>query len=137
MASDPVVVVQPATDQPEVVVQGAELPIVVIQPPPDGPVTVIQPATPDVVVLPQPTPAPVVVINPSLGSTGGGGGGFDPVVYRLTALSSWTVSHGFPYLPAVRLIENGEGVDSAVEYPADNEVHISFPSPFTGIVILS
>lgn len=58
--------------------------------------------------------------------------------YILTNVSSWNQPHGFPYYPAVRLInDQGEEVEIDIEYPDAHTVYIEFPLPFTGTVILS
>jgi hypothetical protein len=71
-------------------------------------------------------------------TTGGGGGGYPPVTYTLSAVSAFNQGHSFPYLPGVRLIDaSGQGVDAGVEFPDASTVHIDFPAPFSGVVILS
>lgn len=66
------------------------------------------------------------------------GGAPPPITYAVTAISTWNQVHTFPYPPSVRLIDpSGEWVDIGVEYPNPTTVHISFPTPFTGTIILS
>ncbi len=67
-----------------------------------------------------------------------GVGGAGAVSYSVTAVSSWTQAHDFPYFPEVHLVDSlGEGVEIGVEYPDASHVFIEFPQPFTGKVILS
>jgi hypothetical protein len=69
---------------------------------------------------------------------GVGDGGGLPDVRDVTAISSFYGTHFFPYLPAVRLVDqSNSAVDIAVDYPDSSHVAITFPSPFTGKIILS
>jgi hypothetical protein len=58
--------------------------------------------------------------------------------YELTSVSSWNHAHDFDYYPVVRLVlPSGQEVETDIEYPDAHTVYISFPTPFTGTVILS
>jgi hypothetical protein len=60
------------------------------------------------------------------------------VEYTLVAVSSWTQAHSFGYLPTVSVFANGnENVAMSVSYPTTGTVHLTFPTPFTGKVVLS
>jgi hypothetical protein len=57
--------------------------------------------------------------------------------YSLVAVSSWTQTHGFTHKPAVMVLDNGTtSVNMQVEYPTSSSVHLQFPIPFTGQVVL-
>lgn len=59
-------------------------------------------------------------------------------LYDVFAIPSWSHAHAYPYPPDVRLVDvSGEEVETGVEYPDPVTVSISFPSPFTGTIILS
>jgi hypothetical protein len=131
-----VVVQPPAVD--ETVVQGPTLPSVVVRASSPPPVTVIDSPPAEPVVVVQTAQQPVVVVNPALYIGGGGGGGYPPIVYTVNAISSFSRAHTFPYPPDVRLIDtSGYGVETAVEYPDSEHVYISFPTPFTGTIVLA
>lgn len=127
-------IVQPGAGPALVFIQEQGLPLVVVQPSASNPVVVLHSEAPPVLyVAPQP-PAPTVVLNPALGGTLGPQGALS---YPLTAASDWFHVHAFGYPPQVRLVQDGQAVDIAVEYPDASSVYLTFPSPFTGTVILS
>lgn len=67
--------------------------------------------------------------NPGIGAA---------TVYTVTAISSWTQTHSLPYPPQIRLIDgNGDEVEIAVHYPDNTSVSLSFPTPFTGRIVLA
>lgn len=73
------------------------------------------------------------------GLTGNNGADATPhIVFVLTAVSSWNQVHSFPYPPSVRLINDlNQECDIYVEHLDSTHVNISFPTPFTGKIVLS
>lgn len=99
------------------------------------PIVVINPPPVQVTVVDPPPPAPIVFIAPP-GPPGPAGGAPSPVEYVVTAVSSFAHVHAFPYSPDVQLVSGSERVYADATYPDSTHVHISFPTPFTGTVIL-
>lgn len=126
-------IVQPAAGPALVFTQEQGLPLVVVQPSAANPVVALHSEAPPVLYI-APQPAPTVVLNPALGGTLGPQGALS---YPLTAASDWFHVHAFGYPPQVGLVQDGQAVDIAVEYPDASSVYLTFPSPFTGTVILS
>jgi len=63
---------------------------------------------------------------------------YAPDIYQLIGVTTWTQQHTFSYKPAVRVLDtNNTEVLIAHNYPDATHVSIVFPSPFTGIVLLS
>lgn len=85
-----------------------------------------------VVVIDEGVEGPVGPAGPA-GPPGG-----QPDVYHLVTVSSWTQVHNRSYPPAVRLLTaDGEEIACAVIHPDPTHVHIQFPQPFTGTVVLT
>ena len=60
-----------------------------------------------------------------------------PQSHDLLAVSSWSLAHTFGYPPEVMLLdEAGSVVETGVDYPDADTVSITFPTPFTGRVLL-
>jgi hypothetical protein len=134
------VIVQPAVATPVTVVQGDGLPVVVVDTPEPAPVVVVQPPAAQPTTVVQTIARPIVIVNPVINGGGGGGGGgyIPPTTYHVTAISSFSRAHEYPYEPEVRVITAGNvGAITAVEYPDSSHVYLEFPTPFTGTIILS
>lgn len=99
---------------------------IVVVPPGPSFTTVAAPAAPPVLVFPVAGPA---------GAQGPPGIG-SPLTFTGT-WSSFSAAHTFTYLPPVRLVDaTGEEVEIGVEYPDPTHVAITFPTPFTGTIII-
>jgi hypothetical protein len=58
--------------------------------------------------------------------------------HDVIAVGEWTYIHTFAYPPDVRLVDiSGEAVSCGAQYPDIQTVHLNFPTPFTGTIILS
>lgn len=78
----------------------------------------------------------LAIIGPE-GPQGPSGTGSDAVTYDLVSVSSWTQAHTLNHKPSVTILENGTDlVNMTVEYPTASSVHLNFPTPFTGQVVL-
>lgn len=89
---------------------------------------------PSVAMLP-PLGTPAVVFVPVAGPQGPPGVG-SPLTFTGT-WSSFSTAHTFAYLPPVRLIDStGEEVEIGVEYPDATHVAVTFPTPFTGTIVV-
>jgi hypothetical protein len=103
----------------------------------DSPVVVVVPGPVQPTVIVSPPSAPTTIVQPQ-GPPGLPGGAPNPIVYELAAVSSWSQVHAFGYPPAVRFVDDtGTSVLCSVDYPDATHIHISFPQPFTGTVVLS
>jgi hypothetical protein len=120
-----------------------------------GSVLVIEQASPaGIVITDAPSPAPVLVQEPEPapelvvdqvtgapgppGPPGPTGGAPNPIEYSLTSVSNWSQVHAFGYPPKVQVItSSGEQVGMSVTHLDATHVHLLFPQPFTGKVILS
>ena len=63
-----------------------------------------------------------------------------PLIYHLSAVSSWSMEHSFTYKPDVMLFDTNNGgierIYATTNYPDPTHVALLFPTPFTGTVIL-
>lgn len=95
-------------------------------------------APPIVIAVEEPAPISIEVFDGLRGRDGGEVSGYvPPLTFSLSGVSSYTATHSFPYYPQVRLLDiNKQAVDTDTEYPSSTQVHVVFPSPFSGTLIL-
>lgn len=76
------------------------------------------------------------IVGPA-GPTGPTGESAAVEVYDLVNVSSWTQTHTFAHRPSVTVLDNGtSSVNMEIIYPTATSVHLQFPTPFTGQVVL-
>ena len=72
------------------------------------------------------------------GPPGPAGPAATPATYPVNAASSWSLSHGRPYPPELRLVDDtGREVIAELDYSDPGVVSIQFPVPFTGTIYLT
>lgn len=66
-----------------------------------------------------------------------GPSGPTPLSYPVSAVSSWFQAHNLGYYPMVHLNQAGTLALVGAEYPDLGHVLVTFPTPFTGTIILN
>lgn len=80
---------------------------------------------------------PPDIVVTALGATYLPGAGGGPAVRQVTAVGDFTFHHNLAYPPPVRFVDpTGLDVQAGIEYPTAGEVHVSFPTPFTGTILI-
>jgi hypothetical protein len=71
------------------------------------------------------------------GPTGPPGSGVGSLAFTLNGVPSVTLEHSFAVLPMVYVIADGQLALIGASYPDATHVHLVFPQPFTGVVVLN